>query len=194
MTALQLNQASEINRLHDMALASANRAVDYAKQAGVLLLEVKRQLPHGEFMPWLSANVKVSERQAQRYMRSALGKVTVRALLKSDTVSGLPNWLPSAGHFSSVFFGVGDLLFVQEKADTPGYFRVAFFYGSELQWTRRGVCGEYVGLTISAMLPGAYASPGLDRLQWETRACDFDLISALIHDSALAEGSIHERA
>ena len=180
MTALQLNQASEINRLHDMALASANRAVDYAKQAGALLLEVKRQLPHGEFMPWLSANVKVSERQAQRYMRSAHGKVTVRTLIKSDTVSGLPAWLPNRGHVARVEFREGDTLFVQESPDAPGFYRVLFIYGGNAHWTRRGVRGDYVALTITNMLPGAYSSTGLDRLQWGTDAVDGDLVGNLI--------------
>ena len=184
MIALQLNQASEINRLHEMALTSAHRAIDYAKQAGALLLEVKRQLPHGEFTPWLSANVKVSERQAQRYMRSALGKVTVRALLKSDTVSGLPAWLPSFGHVASVEFREGDTLFVQECPDAKGFYRVLFFYGGTAHWTRRGVRGDYVALTITYMLPGAYSSNGVDRLQWGGDAADGDLVGNLI---AIAE-------
>lgn len=186
MTAIRLNQASEINRLHDMAVASANRAVDYAKQAGALLLEVKRELAHGEFGAWLGTNVKVSERQAQRYMRAALGKVAVTALIKSDTLSDLPAWLPSCGHVASVQFRDGDALYVQEHMDAPGYYKVLFLYGGNAEWTQRGVRGDYVQQTIVSMLPGGYSSGGLDRFQWQTVAADSDFIDCLI---AIASGA-----
>jgi len=92
----RLALASDINQAHQQAIAHADKAVDYARQAGDLLLKVKADLPHGEFLPWLAANCIVSDRQARRYMAASLGKPTpVRKLAsteatKSDTVSVLP--------------------------------------------------------------------------------------------------------
>ena len=39
------NIASEINRLHQLAAKPATEAMDYAKAAGLLLAEIKAQLP-----------------------------------------------------------------------------------------------------------------------------------------------------
>lgn len=84
--------ATEINRLHQEARASAESAVESAKAAGKLLLEAKASMKHGEFLPWIDANTSVSPRQAQRYMAAALGKSgSVRDVFpKSDMMSHLP--------------------------------------------------------------------------------------------------------
>jgi hypothetical protein len=83
--------ASEINQHHAIATAKAGEAIQHAKEAGRLLLEVKAALPHGEFGKWLEQNITVSVRQAQRYIAVAEGKqVPMRELAsKSDTVSHL---------------------------------------------------------------------------------------------------------
>jgi len=83
--------ASEINEHHAIATAKAGEAIQHAKAAGRLLLEVKAALPHGEFGKWLEQNITVSVRQAQRYIAVAEGKqVPMRELAsKSDTVSHL---------------------------------------------------------------------------------------------------------
>ena len=69
----RLALASEINEAHAQAIRHAGTAIDFAKQAGALLLQVKNELAHGEFLPWLEANCTVSDRQARRYMASAQG-------------------------------------------------------------------------------------------------------------------------
>jgi hypothetical protein len=63
--------ASTINAAHEAAQAAAHNAVAHAIKCGEHLLAVKRELGHGEFMPWLAANVTFSERTAQGYMRLA---------------------------------------------------------------------------------------------------------------------------
>lgn len=106
--------ATEINRLHAQAHASAESAVDSAKAAGKLLIEAKASMKHGEFLPWIVANTSVSTRQAQRYMAAALGKFgNVRDVFpKSDMMSHLPpapprtslgiwdgdRWVPEPGY------------------------------------------------------------------------------------------------
>ncbi|KAB2871041.1 MAG: DUF3102 domain-containing protein [Burkholderiaceae bacterium] len=87
MSGITITAAPEINRLHQLAQQRADEAIGYAKQAGALLLKVKADLAHGEFLPWLQANVSVSPRQAQRYMAATQGKATPVRALKCDTVS-----------------------------------------------------------------------------------------------------------
>ena len=83
--------ATEINNLSKQAIASAGEAVEHARKAGELLLEVKNQLPHGQFLQWVKQNITVSLRQAQRYMAAAQGKALVLKDLtgKYDKVSHL---------------------------------------------------------------------------------------------------------
>lgn len=135
MSTIAQNTIAEINRLHKLANQAAHEAIDYAKQTGLLLLEVKRQLAHGEFGQWIQDNLEVSSRQAQRYMQVASGKtIAVRELAgKNDTVSHLnrvfseteldqiaagtwtPKWVPEAGHWyccvtaSEAFWVVPDI-------------------------------------------------------------------------------------
>jgi hypothetical protein len=46
-------------------------ALEKAREAGELLRAAKRQLGHGCWLPWLSANCAIPERTAQIYMRVA---------------------------------------------------------------------------------------------------------------------------
>lgn len=71
MNDLRINMAADINRLHELANKSADEAIDYAKQAGLLLIEAKAALKHGEWLPWLEANVFVTPRQVQQYIQVA---------------------------------------------------------------------------------------------------------------------------
>lgn len=73
--------ASEINHHHQLACLRADEVISHAVEVGKLLLAVKATLSHGEFGDWLQSNIRVTPRQAQRYMAAALGKPTpVRAL------------------------------------------------------------------------------------------------------------------
>jgi hypothetical protein len=77
--------AAEINSLHESAVAKARGAVENARRAGELLLEVKARLQHGAFGAWLAANIMFTERTAQRYMAVADNWLAIEA--KSDRVS-----------------------------------------------------------------------------------------------------------
>ena len=68
---LPTQYATEINEAHQLALQHAASAVNYGVKVGTLLLEAKAVLPHGQWLPWLRANVVFSERTAQSYMRIA---------------------------------------------------------------------------------------------------------------------------
>jgi len=79
-----------------------------ARTAGELLLRVKAELPHSEFLPWWAENCEVSERQAQRYMRAAQGRpLPLRKIAlpeKFDAASDLNALLPHDFEPSPVHF------------------------------------------------------------------------------------------
>lgn len=139
--------ASEINSHAEQATAKANEAMHHAVEAGKLLLEVKASLPHGQFGEWLETNVKVSPRQAQRYMAAAEGKpVPIRSLSsKYDTVShstdtptatsktvGLtdwpvPTWTPTPGHWMTAATDEA-AWWVVPSLEHPDFFHISKFH------------------------------------------------------------------
>ena len=147
---------TEINRLHELATKTASDAIEYAKQAGVLLLKVKDELPYGVFGKWLDQNLSVSARQAQRYMAAAQGKAipieeladeydALPQLTRNDTVSHLsnylsqqeidslvdgtwtPNWKPEAGCWYITATELG-AYWVVPDLKRPDLFHVSRFY------------------------------------------------------------------
>lgn len=112
------NFVSQINYHHHLASVSAAEAVFHAREAGRLLIQVKTSLAHGEFTDWMSDNLAISARQAQRYMRSVMGAKLDEGKVggsKNDMMSHLPKkkatklksptWSPKVGHS---YFGVWD--------------------------------------------------------------------------------------
>jgi len=69
--AEHLDKARDINRLHGEARQLARTAVEKALEAGHLLHEAKRSLPHGRFKAWVENNTEVSYRTASKYMKVA---------------------------------------------------------------------------------------------------------------------------
>jgi hypothetical protein len=131
MTAVAtMTTAANINAAHLLAQKHAGEAIAHARTAGALLLQVKAELPHGGFLPWLAAHCEVSERQAQRYMRAAQGKpLPLRKLAlppKTDTVSDLipHDFEPTPGRW--MLGQHGDKIVVIEPAsEHPGYYFVS---------------------------------------------------------------------
>ena len=139
---IRVTIANEINSHAEQATAKANEAMHHAIEAGKLLLEVKASLAHGQFGEWLETNVKVSPRQAQRYMAAAEGKpVPIRSLSsKYDTVSHLtdeskqtvtdwpvPTWTPTPGHWMHTSTDEA-AWWVVPSLEHPGFFHISKFY------------------------------------------------------------------
>lgn len=139
---IRVTIANEINSHAEQATAKANEAMHHAIEAGKLLLEVKASLAHGQFGEWLQTNVKVSPRQAQRYMAAAEGKpVPIRSLSsKYDTVSHLtdeskqavtdwpvPTWTPTPGHWMSAVTNEA-AWWVVPSLEHPGFFHISKFH------------------------------------------------------------------
>lgn len=79
------NRTQEINRLHNEVCMGLKTIVEKAIRIGKLLVEQKAECNHGEWLPWLKANVKFSERTARNYMRL----YSRRDEIKSATVADL---------------------------------------------------------------------------------------------------------
>ncbi|WP_218510618.1 DUF3102 domain-containing protein [Variovorax sp. dw_308] len=169
MTELRLNIAADINRFHELACKRAEEAVDHAKQAGLLLLEAKAALKHGEWLPWLEQNIFVSARQVQRYMQVAQGRPlpikapcspTTPALPKNDTVSHLEvdaprlfpggppaaEFVPEAGHCYAVVLPDTTVYAIEPSLKHPGYFFVSKMDAATdmVDYTRRPVSAPWV--------------------------------------------------
>jgi Protein of unknown function (DUF3102) len=77
--------AARIRREHEQVATSMTSVINHAIAAGELLLEAKRQVKHGEWLPWLAKNCDIAERTAQVYMRLAR-----TPLEKRNAVADLP--------------------------------------------------------------------------------------------------------
>lgn len=72
MTPTVDDLATAINCEHDACGRAASDALAHARRAGELLAEVKKQLLHGDWLPWLAEHCPtISTRTAQAYMRVA---------------------------------------------------------------------------------------------------------------------------
>lgn len=63
--------AAMANQAHDRALKTANNAVQLAIDCGQILLRAKAQCQHGEWIPWMAANLRFTSRTATKYMQLA---------------------------------------------------------------------------------------------------------------------------
>lgn len=174
------NHAQQIQSHHDAAHAAADSAIAHAKEAGRLLLEVKASLPHGEFTPWIEANLSVGARQAQRYMQAAQGRELVRKS-KSDIVSFLtcsdssgqsqtktlaelfaPEWIPMKGYSYVINKGDAHTYWVIPSKEHLGFFHISHIYmgpdDSEEKSYYDGTRRPVVGVAVE----GALKDFGLD--------------------------------
>jgi hypothetical protein len=82
---IEKNRREEIARLHEEIVGHLRQSLEKAIRIGELLTEQKESLKHGEYTPWLKANVPFSDRTAQNYMRV----YRERDRIKTETVSDL---------------------------------------------------------------------------------------------------------
>ncbi|MCC5640354.1 DUF3102 domain-containing protein [Nostoc sp. CHAB 5844] len=70
--ATNINTAVERSRsLYKEGIETLGQALTSDKEAGLMLIEVKSTLPHGEFTKWIEANCKFTPRHAQFLMKIA---------------------------------------------------------------------------------------------------------------------------
>lgn len=79
--------ADAANASHEYTKIALRAAAEAARDAGIVLLEAKELVPHGEWAAWIKANFKAGIRTAQRYMRIANNWPTIEG--KATSVSHL---------------------------------------------------------------------------------------------------------
>ncbi len=70
----------EITRLHGEIISAAKSSLQKAKRIGELLTQQKEKLEHGQWLPWLKANLPISQQTASNYMRIFRDWETVKLL------------------------------------------------------------------------------------------------------------------
>ena len=95
--------ADAINKEHRLARESAETAVDHAIRCGQLLIEKKKTLAHGEWIPWIEHNCEFHINRANRYMRAANCALThnfgadEKLALSREIWGNKPNYLAGTG-------------------------------------------------------------------------------------------------
>ncbi len=82
---IEKTRTQEIVRLHSEVVDHLRQSLEKAIRIGQLLSEQKQVLKHGEFIPWLEANIPFTDRTARNYMRL----YRERDRIKTETVSDL---------------------------------------------------------------------------------------------------------
>jgi Protein of unknown function (DUF3102) len=74
--------AARIRVEHRAASDKLSEALAHAMAAGDLLIEAKALVPHGGWLPWLAANVEISDRTARLYMQAAKNRAEIAEAAK----------------------------------------------------------------------------------------------------------------
>jgi len=85
MSEIEESRVQQIVTLHQEIAGHLKLSLEKAIRIGELLTEQKGSLKHGEFTPWVAANLPFTDRTARRYMKL----YTERDKLKTDSVSDL---------------------------------------------------------------------------------------------------------
>lgn len=116
----------EINTTIDRLELSHRTTVKEIIALGTQLQQAKAQVAHGQWLGWLSANIRISPRHAQRCMmlaehpETAMQAATVRSAIELVSKQVSLNNMRRFGHRPSVLLGRnGDADDDQESADPP---------------------------------------------------------------------------
>jgi Protein of unknown function (DUF3102) len=90
--------AEAIEREHLAATRDARSAMEHAIRCGVLLLEAKASLAHGEWLPWIAANLSFGDRQARKYLSLAKHAEAIRNSDSDFTIEGALALLRRGAH------------------------------------------------------------------------------------------------
>jgi hypothetical protein len=73
--------ATRIKSLHAQVLDAGKNVVRKAIEAGVALIDAKRQVGHGNWLRWLKENCELSDRTAEVYMECARNRQRLEAII-----------------------------------------------------------------------------------------------------------------
>lgn len=78
---IDLNMSKDsIVKLHNEVMLSVKTTMDKVMQIGNLLLDIKEEIPYGEFCSYVDKNLPFSMRTAQNYMRVYLNKDKIKEI------------------------------------------------------------------------------------------------------------------
>lgn len=175
-----LTELAELaNREHDLAFEARNDAVMHALTCGAVLVEAKRRVGHGNWLPWLEANFAGSERTARNFMSVAANRQRVADLeagtfrevlaalsesngrrLEAVYSSGSDDWSTPAALFDLLdreFRFELDVCASPENAKCARYFTVDVD-GLAQRWTGACWMNPPYGDAIGAWMAKAHAS------------------------------------
>jgi hypothetical protein len=66
--------ATRINREHEQVEAAHEQALGHCRRCGELLIQAKKLLTHGQWLPWIRANLKIKKSRVEQYMQLAEAK------------------------------------------------------------------------------------------------------------------------
>jgi DUF3102 family protein len=90
--------AARIRIEHEACRQALKHGLEHAIAAGELLIEAKKQLKHGQWLPWLREHCRTPERTARHYMRLAKHKEqigNIADLTVTEAVAALAPISPS---------------------------------------------------------------------------------------------------
>jgi hypothetical protein len=85
--------AERIRAAHRALNDSLNASLDRAFAFGELLIEAKRKVPRGKWLPWLAGHCQIAERTAQAYMRCAKNRPAIEAQIRNGLRIGFADAL-----------------------------------------------------------------------------------------------------
>jgi hypothetical protein len=80
--------AEQINTEHGLFVEAARKSLEHALNCGVLLLQAKKSLKHGEYTAWIQDNCNFSERTARLYTYLATNRDRLAAYVESTYLAG----------------------------------------------------------------------------------------------------------
>src|SRR5262249_3753186 len=111
--------AARINAAHEAAAAALKSSVIHAMQAGDLLIEAKKQVDNGEWLPWLKANFPFSDRTARLYMQVARSRADIEVKLATVADLTLRDVLAEPGPDDSWDPDSSEMKWVVERLNQP---------------------------------------------------------------------------
>lgn len=87
MNEIAQSKIARLHALHAEILGGMKKTIAQAIEAGGILVEIKEELPHGSFIPWIKENTGIDIRTAQNYMRAFKNRDRLQG--KYETVSHL---------------------------------------------------------------------------------------------------------
>src|ERR1700678_1472142 len=71
--------SARIRVAHQATSEALKSSIEHALTAGELLIEAKKLVPHGQWLPWLEKHCEMSSRTAQLYMRVAKNRAEIES-------------------------------------------------------------------------------------------------------------------